>query len=410
MNTLAIVCNAWGERWALGTLAQSSSAILFEYGSEALRRGVQFSPHRHPLRAEAYVGGPSHTGGLPGFLADALPDGWGLLLMDRAARRAGRDPATLTPLDRLALVGDRAIGALSFEPPQDFEGTPEDLSLLDLANKIGRVLSGRGADVLAELMLIGGSPHGARPKALVSLDPASGQISTAAVAPQGWEPWIIKYPGRGEHAEVCAIEEWYARLARRCGLAVQPTRHFSLARGVAAFGARRFDRAGALRVPVLSLAALLECDFRIPGVDVVDFLRFTRAVTLDESEVAAAFARCVFNVLTYNRDDHAKNFSYRMDRDWRWRLAPAYDLTFNTGPGGHHQLAVAGETRSPGRDHLLVAAERGGMKRAAAARTIDAMLAATDVSDADTDDLPIRKATRTTIRRAIADDRARLAP
>ena len=201
----------------------------------------------------------------------------------------------------------------------------------------------------------------------------SGDMSTDPAAPG--TPWLVKFQAKHEHKEVCAIENAYAELARRCGLPVPPTRHFDLDRALAAFGIERFDREGGLRVPLLTLAGLLDADFRTPQVDYLTFLRATSLVTGDQREVLAAFARCAFNVLVHNRDDHSKNFSYRLGRDRRYRLAPVYDVTFCEGPGGEHQMDVVGEARSPKRSHLLELASRADLDRAAAATILDQMLA-----------------------------------
>ena len=408
MKTLRVLYCGWGERWHLGTLADNGRELLFEYTARALREGLQLSPLNLPLREQAFADGPRHFQGLPGLVADALPDGWGLLLMDRAFRKFGRTPETISPLDRLAFVGARAIGALSFEPADTDHWEVGDVSLLELARKIDRLTSGASAEVLRELVLIGGSPHGARPKALVQYHSATGQMSAGGEIPTGATPWLFKFPARGEHAEACAVEELYASLARECGIDMPDSRFFALGRGLSAFGVRRFDRDGELRVPVHTVAGALHADFRIPSIDVIDFLRLTRLMTRDACEVGKAFARCVFNLLFNNRDDHTKNFSYRMAEDRRWRLAPAYDLTFHAGPGGHHQLAYAGESRAPARADLLRAARQGGVAPAAAARTVDEMLEVSARLESRGADLPIRKATLKHIRAAVAGNAARL--
>ncbi len=410
MKTLKVIYRGWGERWQLGTLADDGRQLLFEYSPRALREGLQLSPLHLPLRERAYANGPRFFHGLPGLVADALPDGWGLLLMDRALRKMGRDPATSSPLERLAFVGERAIGALTFDPAEVGELNAAAVSLIDLARKIDRLITGAGADVLRELLLIGGSPHGARPKALVFYDLASGQMSVGDTGPPTAAPWLFKFPARGEHAETCAVEELYARLARACAIEMPDSRHVPLGRGHAAFGVRRFDREAGLRVPVHTVGGALHADYRIPSIDVIDFLKLTRLITNDEREVAHAYARCVFNLLFNNRDDHVKNFSYRLSARRRWRLAPAYDLTFNPGPHGHHQLGYAGETRAPSRADLLGAARQGGVALAAAKRIIEAMLEVAPRLARLGADLPIRKATLKHIDRVVAASLIRLAP
>lgn len=406
MNILNVVYVGWGEHWRLGTLADDGRRILFEYSDEARRAGLELSPLRLPLdHPGAFVGEPFFMG-LPGLVADALPDGWGLLLMDRAFRRAGRAPEQVSPLDRLAFIGDRAMGALAFEPAEPVEMPAEDLALLRLAEEAAQVLAGAHGEAdatLRLLLLLGGSPQGARPKVLVDFDAARARIGRSDTA-----PWLVKFPGNGEHRDACAIEELYARLARRCGIEMPESRFFALDGRHAAFGVRRFDREDGLRVPLLSLSAALHVDYRLPALDYEILLRATRRLTGDEREVVKAFERCVFNVLVHNRDDHARNFAFRLDREQRWRLAPAFDLTFSPGPGGEHHTTVAGEGRAPGREHLLELARRGGVPLPAAQAGIDRMLEGMSAFDALAQDLPIRKTRLAELRRVLAEDNRRV--
>jgi serine/threonine-protein kinase HipA len=360
MKKLAVRYRGWGESWVLGQLAHSGRRILFEYSNEALTRGLELSRLRTPLRRDAYGDLPDYLHFLPGFIADALPDGWGLLLMDRFFERNGVPRADVSPLDRLAFLGDRAMGALAFEPAASLDLTARDTTLLKLAKKVDTVLTGRDAEVLNELLLLGGSPHGARPKAIAHFDPKRGAISTRPAA--NHQPYMFKFPARTEHREVCAVEHVYCETARACGLDVPATHYVRLGRTHSAFGIARFDAEAGMRVPVLTLAGALHADFRIPAVGYTTFLRATRALTLDESEVFKAYERAAFNVLFNNRDDHTKNFAFRLDRDQRWRLAPCYDLTYCEGPGGEHQMDVCGEAREISRRHLGQLAADAGIK------------------------------------------------
>lgn len=408
MNLLNVVFNGWGERWPLGVLADDGRDILFEYAPEALRRGIEFSPRHLPLRAGGYSGFPSHQQRLPGLLADSLPDGWGMLLMDKLFRKQGRTQGGISPLDRLAFVGERGMGALSYVPPDPVQLTQEDLHLLELAKAARTLAQGKDSAILKQLVLLGGSPHGSRPKVLVQYDPANGELSTLDDTHWG-QPWLIKFQAQNEHKEVCAIEYVYAELARRCGLEMPDTRHVDLDRHLAAFGARRFDREDGERVPVHTLAGLLHVDFRLPSADYSTFLRATRLMTRDQREVEAAFQRCVFNVLFNNRDDHAKNFSYRMARDGHWRLSPCYDLSFNRGPGGEHQMAVMGESKAPGLTELLRLAADAGVPERLARDSIEAIAAHGGSFAALARDAPIRAATIKAINQTITANRDRLA-
>ena len=416
MNKLNVIYNGWSERWPLGVLAEFGHRSLFEYSPEALSQSLELSPFRLALRQPAYEGSETFLEGLPGLIADALPDGWGRLLMDRRFRKAGRDPAEVSVLERLAFIGDRALGALSFEPAEGLALTTQDVSLLELAQRIDRLTAGASAAVLNELLLIGGSPQGARPKALVRYERGSGRMSAgearigARIDPGGapGEDWLIKFPARGEHAEACAIEELYARSARTCGIDMPDSEFFPLGRGLAAFGVKRFDRKAGMRVPIHTLAGALHADYRVPAVDAIDFLRMTRLMTNDMREVRKAFERCVFNLALHNRDDHAKNFSYRLGRDRRWQLAPAYDLTFSVGPRGHHQMAYAGETAAPILADVLRVAAKGGIDAATALGCVKRVRAMAAGLEKSADGLPIRKASLRTIVKAVAANCARL--
>lgn len=388
MKKLEIRYRGWGEDWLLGTLADDGMALLFEYSPEALAQNLELSPLHLKLRAQAYGDFPAHQMRLPGLIADALPDGWGLLLMDRLFRQRG---IAAGPLDRLAFMADRALGALTFEPPAEAELPAEDWPLLDLAQESQRVLVGHETRALLELLATGGSPQGARPKALVRYDRSTQQISTLPNA--DGEPWLVKFQARGEHKESCAIENLYAHIARQCGIDVPETAYFDLSPKYAAFGIARFDREEAVRVPIHSLAGLVHADFRVPAIDYTTFLRATRMLTRDEREVQKAFARAVFNVICHNRDDHAKNFAYRLGRDRRWRLAPAYDLTFSDGPAGQHQTDVCGAAQNISRAQLLQLAEQGGLEKTFSSDTIERVLETTRNVKAWAADFPIRGAT-----------------
>lgn len=371
MKRLAVHYCGWGEDWPLGLLADDGTTLLFEYAPEALAQGLELSPLHLKLRASAYGGFPQHLLRLPGLIADSLPDGWGLLLMDRLFRQQGlRHPG---PLDRLAFIGNRAMGALRFVPATEPDAEEPDWNLLALAQESERALAGEAGAALRELALTGGSPQGSRPKALVQYDAGSGHVSTRGDAPGA--PWLVKFPAQSEHKEVCAIEQMYAELARDCGLEVPASAWFDLSPKLAAFGVARFDREQGLRVPVHSLAGLLQVDFRLPGsADYTALLRATRLLTRDEREVEKAYARAVFNVLFHNRDDHPKNFAWRLGQDRRWRLAPAFDLSFSEGPMGQHHMDVCGEGRAVERGHLLRLAAEGGVATKAAEATIDRMV------------------------------------
>ncbi len=408
MKKLQVIYAGWGELWTLGILADTGQQILFEYSPQALQQGLELAPLRAPLAHVGAITGEQFFMGLPGLIADALPDGWGLLLMDRAFRKAGRQPENISPLERLAFIGDRAMGALVFEPADDVVGEQNDLDLQQLAKDAALVLNNEDADeALRHLLLLGGSPQGARPKVLVNFNPESGRINCGTNHGDG-EPWLIKFPARDEHRDACAIEELYARLAAHCGLEMPESRFFDLDGHYSAFGVRRFDRESGQRIPMQSLSAALHVDYRMPSLDYEMLLRLTRRLTGDEREVGKAFERCVFNVLTHNRDDHSRNFAFRLDRQRRWKLAPPFDLTFNEGPRGEHFTTIVGEGRAPARGHLLELARRAGINARQAEASIDRMCEGVSALPELAQDLPIRKNRLATLRRVLEEDRQRV--
>jgi serine/threonine-protein kinase HipA len=400
MKTVQVRYQGWGENWPLGTLADNGQQLLFEYSSQALNEGLDLSPRHLPLQKQAMGHFPAHQWRLPGLFADSLPDGWGMLLMDRVFRKQGLRPEQCSPLDRLSFVGHRSMGALTYEPDTQAGEWLDAVDLMTLANETTLVLQGEDTQALQRLALLGGSPQGARPKVLVFYDPATARVSTTPMS--SGSGWLVKFQALGEHKEVCAVEAFYAQLARACGLEVPSTHVFDLGPKQAALGIERFDRANGLRVPIHSLAGFLNADFRIPSaVDYTTFLRATRMITRDEREVQKAFERAVFNVLFHNRDDHAKNLAYRMDAQRHWKLAPCFDLTYNEGPGGEHQMDVCGEGRHIGRSHLIQLAQQGGVDVRWAEQRLDAMLDVVDQWLSLIEAFEIRRATHQKMRQDV---------
>src|SRR5690606_12301986 len=209
-----------------------------------------------------------------------------------------------------------------FVPSEGIGLSLTGINLLHIAQEVHETITASSETTLLELALMGGSPHGARPKVLVNYDP--GRDSMSNTEQGAGAPWLVKFQAQNEHKEVCAVEQLYSELARACQVDMPATRYFELSNSLAAFGAQRFDRDNGMRVPMLTMAGALDADFRIPSLGYTDALRLTRFITGDAREVLKAFERCVFNVLFNNRDDHAKNFSFRLGKDLRWRLAPAY--------------------------------------------------------------------------------------
>ena len=414
MKELQVIHHGRHAPQLLGTLADDGHDLLFQYAPQAIALGLELSPIRLPLRTAAYPDRRTDyrkLHGVPGLIYDSLPDGWGFRLMHRRMKASGIDLQQVTTLDRLAFLGNNTMGALTYMPAWATEAAAHDMSLQQLAQEAQAVITDDSHQVLAEMARAGGSPGGARPKALVHFDPVSGRMSTQAEQVPDAESWMVKFPGDDDEADCCALEELYARVARHCGLGMLPTRFFALADGHTAFGTQRFDRVGLQRIHVHSLAGLLHADFQEPLVSYGDFFRLTRRLTRDQRQLRQAVQRCVFNVLMNNRDDHAKNLAFLQDADGHWRLAPPFDLTWCPGYRGEHFMDIAGEAAKPGRQHVLMAAEQAGLPAAVAADAIEEVLSRvtphTIVSLVG--DLPVRPKTLAMLQQAVKVHQLRLA-
>lgn len=269
MQKINVFYEGWGERfhWATLGAADLRSPVIFEYTEAAFQRGLELSPYLLPLQRGRDFSKVlfQHQMGLPGPAYDSLPDGWGLLLMDRLFRQRGLEPSKLSVLDRLAYIGNTAMGAMAFEPASGLDASEAaPIPLEQLAREVQLVLEDKDTALLKQLALVGGSPHGARPKALVYIDTKHQRASTVPM--QEGSPWLVKFPAMHEPSEVCAIEDLYCKSARRCGIDVPETLWMDLGGDLSAFGIQRFDREGGHKVPIHTLAAFVGADFRQPTV------------------------------------------------------------------------------------------------------------------------------------------------
>ena len=377
MKELKVLYRGFGAEIELGTLADDGNDVLFQYSAEAITQDLQLSPIRLPLRAAAYPDQQTQYLSMqrvPGLLGDSLPDSWGFHLMNRRLRARGIAPETLSTLDRLAYLGNSTMGALCYQPAAESLNDNKDLTLAELASEMHALMVDQSHVVLDEIARAGGSPGGARPKALVYFNPKTGQMSTQAAHVQDAEAWLVKFPASDDEADSCALEALYALIAAECDMGMTQARFFELPSGLTAFATRRFDREGQQRVHVHSLAGMLHADFQIPSLGYEDYFKATRRLTRDERELKTAVQRCVFNVLMNNRDDHARNMAFLLDRNKTWRLAPPYDLTYCPGYKGEHFMDVMGEGRAPGRSHIVQAARAAGLHEKDTADIIDRML------------------------------------
>ncbi len=372
-----------GDLLPAGTLAEDRGRVYFEYAADFLATGLSLSPFRLPFEPGLFEHRDREFGPLPGVFDDSLPDGWGLLLMDRHFRSLGRSLAEISPLDRLAWLGTRTMGALTYHPPASRDDT--DASVFDLtrlARQSQEILTGSVVDVLPQLLKAGGPPGGARPKVLVGYNPDTGGVlSGEDDLPKGFEHWIVKFMAKEDSPDAGAIEYAYSLMARQAGIDMPSTRLFETAEGDRFFGIKRFDRDRNRRYHIHTFGNLIHSNFRIPSADYADLLKATSLLTRNHQDVLRAFRRMAFNVLAHNRDDHVKNFAFMLLDDTTgstgspqggdWALTPAYDLLFTPGPGGEHTMTIAGEGRNPGRSHMLELAEQSDVSKREADAVID---------------------------------------
>ena len=360
------------KNYRVGRLAIRDSIIYFEYDNDFLKTGIEISPFRLPLKSGLQRFEHNVFEGLYGVFNDSLPDGWGRLLFDRAMRAKGILPQELSPLDRLANVGNSGIGALVYEP--DFSGGMVDnnFSLDELANDAEQVIKGASEEVIAELLARNGSSQGARPKAMIGVNKAKNTIiSDALIMPDNFEHWIVKFPNSMDGEDGGAIEYVYSIMAKQAGVEMVETHLFPSKQYAGFFATKRFDRNGANRLHSHTACGILHSDFRTPSLDYSDFLTLTRALTRDIREVEKMYRIAIFNVLAHNRDDHSKNFSFLMNEKGEWKLAPAYDLTFSSGPNGEQSTSVMGEGRNPNLKHLIALGEDAGLSQAIIDQSIE---------------------------------------
>ncbi len=368
-----------GEERVVGQLAETGprgGQILFEYDPAFLRDPLWLSPFKLPPQPGLVEHRDLAFGPIFGLFDDSLPDGWGLLLMDRFFQQRGTALAEVSVLDRLAYLGTRTMGALTYHPPSDpTDGSARILDLHGMARASQAVMEGAAEEVLPQLLRAGGSPGGARPKVLIGVS-GDSILSGEDDLPPGYTPWIVKFHARQDSPDAGPGELAYSLMARDAGLAMPPARLFETAQGERFFGVERFDRRGNHRYHVHTFGNLIQANFRIPSCDYRQLLEVTRILTRNHRDVLECYRRMVFNVLAHNRDDHVKNFAFRMTDEGVWELAPAYDLVFAAGPGGEHTMTVAGEGRAPARRHLLQLAAPAGIPERDAESILDEVASA----------------------------------
>ncbi|MCY4051375.1 MAG: type II toxin-antitoxin system HipA family toxin [Gammaproteobacteria bacterium] len=338
----------------VGRLAIREQKIYFQYDSSFVEKGLEISPIRLPLKTGVQSFDRSVFEGLPGVFYDSLPDGWGRMLLDRKMRSLGVLPQQLSSLDRLAYVGQNGMGALVYEPDHSNDIPDDRIKIEAIASQVIEVLSGEGRDLLPQLLTLSGSSTGARPKTIIGFHKnRKDVIHGMHQMDDGYQPWLVKFPNTGDGADAGAIEYVYSLMAVDAGLMMPDVHLFPSQTGGGYFAIQRFDKEQNNRMHMHSACGLLHSDYRVPSLDYEDLLALTMILTRDIREVEKMFRLAVFNVFAHNRDDHGKNFSYLMDKDGEWRLSPAYDLTFSSGPRGEQSTTVMGEGKTPSQSELM---------------------------------------------------------
>ncbi len=371
---------AWGDRVGAVALDPATGYYVFEYAPTWQASGIELAPTTMPLDQSRYVfpALPVETfHRLPAMLADSLPDAFGNALTTAYLVGEGVSTSAITPLDRLAYLASRGLGALEFRPtrgPRTRKATAIDLSEFVLAARSAVVGAFDSEDGITEsvrhLIAVGTSAGGARAKAVVAWNPTTGEVRSGQVpSDPGFEQWLLKFDGvgvdldLGESADYGRIEYAYSLMAKAAGIEMTACRLLHEG-GRAHFMTRRFDRPqDGTKVHVQTLCALAHMDFRLVGAH--DYAQlFEAAERLDPGPVAAAevFRRMVFNVAAANCDDHTKNFSFFLHKNGTWRLAPAYDVTHAHNPQSYwtaqHLMAVNGQTQEIARSDLVMVGDR----------------------------------------------------
>ena len=346
----------------MGRLLLKNRQIFFEYDADFMKIGLELSPFNLPLKAGVIASNDRTFDGLFGVFNDSLPDGWGRLLLDRKLMNLGVNPRSLSPLDRLCFVGCSGMGALSFEPenPNAIIKLPTDLD--EIEHEVQSTLDENDA-YLDELLILGSASAGARPKVCLIWDN---------------EDWLIKFRSSLDPKDIGAIEYAYHLMAKDAGVIVPNAKLFPSRNGPGFFGVKRFDRNGGNPIHMHTISGLLQVDHRDPSLDYESIMKATLYLTKDSRQCEVQFRNAVFNVLSHNRDDHSKNFSFLMDENGVWTVSPAYDLTFSSGPMGEHSTMIMGEGRNPTKEHFLKLANVGNIKEDKALDIIHQVLYATE--------------------------------
>jgi len=360
----------WGED--VGTIGEINGKIYFQYESTFLHTHLEISPLHLPLRKKVYE--TTHLDyfeGLAGVFADALPDTWGSRIIENYfLKHKNISPYAVSPLQKLLYIGNRGAGALEFYPleGEQHECIKHTLEISKLVSESRKVLRGDMTELLPELFRVSSdSLGGAKAKATVGLNVSTSElISTGDVLPEGFEHWMIKFDGtdeKGIPSQKLLEEKLYLDMAKMCGIESLESKIIHDGE-LSHLAVKRFDRMGNDKpFHMHTLAGMAHMNFKDKDTMSYDkFFRTILAVTRDYSALEEGYRRMVFNVLSANQDDHAKNHSFVMGHDGKWKLSPVYDLTPTFGYG--HQMEINFKDKGVTHTDLLIMAERFDIKNA----------------------------------------------
>jgi len=375
------VVKLWGSEVGAVSWLSDRAYAIFEYDPAFLKKGLDISPIHMSLddarKGDAVFSFPGLNKetflGLPGLLADALPDKFGNAIIDSWLARSGRDAGSFTPVERLCYTGRRGMGALEFSPPinrlLDRSVPVEITELVDLAQKVmSRRLNldvkignteKENAEAIMDILRVGTSAGGVRPKAVIAMDDKKRKVLSGQTdVPSGYDYWILKFDGvsdleLGEPKGYGRIEYAYYLMAKAAGIEMTECRLLEENRR-AHFLTKRFDRQNGKKIHMQSLCGLAHYDFNNAGAySYEQAFAVMRKLRLSKADAIQQYRRMVFNVIARNQDDHTKNIAFLMNEDGRWKLSPAFDVIYSHNPSGkwtnQHQMSINGK-----RDHFML--------------------------------------------------------
>ena len=395
----------WGSLIGAVTWLEDREIGVFQYSPDFLRSGIELAPIAMPLAEFPYefpALARNTFKGLPGLLADALPDKYGNAIIDAWLASQGRTATSFHPVERLCYIGSRGMGALEFEPaifsPPSSKRAVEVGNLVDLANRIlndraslGGVFSGDDdREAINDILRVGTSAGGARAKAILAWNPETNEFRSGQVdAEQGFEHWIMKFDGVSStrDSEIASpmgygrIEYAYHLMAREAGIEMTPCRLHQEG-GRSHFMTKRFDRtARGGKLHMQSLGAMAHFDYRQPAsYSYEQAIQVIQRLGLSRKDMQQQVLRAFFNVVGRNCDDHVKNIAFLMDRRGEWSLSPAFDVSYAWNPTGEwtsrHQMSINGKREGFERADLLALASTAGIKRMRANQMLERVIEA----------------------------------